>query len=101
MHDASQFRPKNAAGIHWSAGIGRRRGYAAAGYPATIRDNEGSSLVSRDFDLWAYAKGVALDFSRPGKQTDNAFLETFNGRFRAERLNAHGFLTIGRRARLP
>jgi len=45
-------------------------------------------------DLWAYAKGVALDFSRPGKPTDNAFIEAFNGRFRAECLNAHWFLTL-------
>lgn len=45
-------------------------------------------------DLWAYAKGVTLDFSRPGKPTDNAFIEAFDGRFRAECLNAHWFLTL-------
>ena len=39
-------------------------------------------------------KGVTLDFSRPGKPTDNAFIEAFNGRFRAECLNAHWFLTL-------
>ena len=50
--------------------------------------------MSRDVDLWAYAKGVTLDFSRPGKPTDNAFIEAFNGRFRAECLNAHWFLTL-------
>jgi transposase InsO family protein len=38
---------------------------------------------------WAYQRGVTLDFSRPGKPTDNAFIEAFNGRFRAECLNAH------------
>ena len=48
----------------------------------------------RDLDLWAYAKGVTLDFSRPGKPTDNAFIEAFNGRFRAECLNTHWFLTL-------
>ena len=37
--------------------------------------------------------GVTLDFSRPGKPTDNAFIEAFNGRFRAECLNAHWFLS--------
>lgn len=36
----------------------------------------------------------ALDFSRPGKLTDNAFIEAFNGRFRAECLNANWFLTL-------
>lgn len=64
------------------------------GYPKTIRVDQGSEFVSRDFDLWAYAKGVTLDFSRPGKPTDNAYIEAFNGRFRAERLNAHWFLTL-------
>lgn len=43
------------------------------GYPKTIRVDQGSEFVSRDLDLWAYAHGVTLDFSRPGKPTDNAF----------------------------
>ena len=64
------------------------------GYPKTIRVDQGSEFISRDLDLWAYAKGVTLDFSRPGKPTDNAFIEAFNGRFRAECLNAHWFLTL-------
>lgn len=64
------------------------------GYPKTIRVDQGSEFVSRDLDLWAYAKGVVLDFSRPGKPTDNAFIEAFNGRLRAECLNAHWFLTL-------
>lgn len=66
----------------------------AVGYPKTIRVDQGSEFVSRDLDLWAYARGVTLDFSRPGKPTDNAFIEAFNGRFRAECLNAHWFLTL-------
>ena len=64
------------------------------GYPQTIRVDQGSEFVSRDMDLWAYARGVTLDFSRPGNPTDNAFIEAFNGRFRAECLNAHWFLTL-------
>ena len=64
------------------------------GYPKTIRVDQGSEFVSRDLDLWAYMKGVTLDFSRPGKPTDNAFIEAFNGRLRAECLNAHWFLTL-------
>jgi putative transposase len=55
---------------------------AKVGYPRTIRVDQGSEFVSRDLDLWAYARGVTLDFSRPGKPTDNAFIEAFNGRFR-------------------
>ena len=64
------------------------------GYPKTIRVYQGSEFISRDLDLWAYAKGVTLDFSRPGKPTDNAYIEAFNGRFRAECLSAHWFLTL-------
>ena len=67
---------------------------AAVGYPATIRVDQGSEFVSRDLDLWAYQKGVILDFSRPGKPTDNGFIESFNGKFRAECLNTHWFMSL-------
>jgi putative transposase len=39
------------------------------------------SSCPRDLDLWAYQRGVTLDFSRPSKPTDNAFIESFNGKF--------------------
>ena len=64
------------------------------GFPAVIRVDQGSEFVSRDLDLWAYQRGVTLDFSRPGKPTDNAFIESFNGKFRAECLNAHWFMSL-------
>lgn len=64
------------------------------GLPSTIRVDQGTEFVSRDLDLWAYQRRVTLDFSRPGKPTDNAFIEAFNGRFRAECLNAHWFLSL-------
>lgn len=64
------------------------------GYPTKIRVDLGSEFISRDLDLWAYTHGVTLDFSRPGKPTDNAFIEAFNGRFRVECLNAHWFLSL-------
>lgn len=66
----------------------------AIGFPAAIRVDQGSEFVSRDLDLWAYQRGVTLDFSRPGKPTDNAFIESFNGKFRAECLNAHWFMSL-------
>ncbi|MFK4064113.1 IS3 family transposase, partial [Brucella anthropi] len=65
-----------------------------AGYPKTIRVDNGSEFISRDLDLWAYANKVTLDFSRPGKPTDNGFIEAFNSKLRAECLNAHWFLTL-------
>ena len=67
---------------------------AVTGYPHTIRVDQGSEFVSRDRDLWAYQKGVTLDFSRPGKPTDNAFIESFNGKLRGECLNAHWFMSL-------
>lgn len=67
---------------------------AQVGYPTSIRADNGSEFISRELDLWAYMKGVTLDFSRPGKPTDNAFIESFNGKFRAECLNAHWFMSL-------
>jgi putative transposase len=64
------------------------------GYPRTIRVDQGSEFVSRDRDLWAYAHNVTLDFSRPGKPTDNAFIEAFNSKVRSECLNAHWFMSL-------
>ena len=55
------------------------RACRSVGYPNTIRVYQGSEFISRDLDLWAYQRGVELDFSRPGKPTDNAFIESFNG----------------------
>lgn len=64
------------------------------GYPKSIRVDQGPEFISKDLDLWAYARGVELDFSRPGKPTDNAFIESLNGKFRAECLSAHWFLSL-------
>ena len=65
------------------------------GFPQAIRVDQGSEFVSRELDLWAHQRGVTLDFSRPGKPTDNAFIESLNGKFRAECLNAHWFMSLG------
>ncbi|MEQ8747393.1 IS3 family transposase [Pyruvatibacter sp.] len=64
------------------------------GYPKVIRVDNGSEFISRDMDLWAYQRGVILDFSRPGKPTDNAFIEAFNSKLRSECLNAHWFMSL-------
>jgi putative transposase len=57
------------------------------GYPQTIQVDNGSEFTSRDLDLWAYANDATLDFSRPGKLTDNGFIEAFNSKLRSECLN--------------
>ena len=67
---------------------------AIRGAPRTIRVDNGPEFISKALDRWAYENGVTLDFSRPGKPTDNAFVESFNGRLRDECLNTHLFLSL-------
>ncbi|CEG09853.1 putative transposase OrfB [Afipia felis] len=64
------------------------------GKPKTIRCDNGPEFAGRILDQWAYHNGVEIDFSRPGKPTDNALCEAFNGRVRAECLNASWFLSM-------
>jgi putative transposase len=61
------------------------------GLPRRIYCDNGSEFASGQMDLWAYTNQVQIDFSRRGKPTDNAVIESFNGRFREECLNAHWF----------
>jgi putative transposase len=62
--------------------------------PRRIQVDNGSEFISKALDRWAYENGVTLDFSRPGKPTDNPFIESFNGSFRDECLNTNWFLSI-------
>lgn len=59
--------------------------------PKRVLVDNGSEFSGRMLDLWAYHHGVQIDFSRPGKPTDNCFIETFNGSLRDECLNVHWF----------
>jgi putative transposase len=63
--------------------VGRSRGS-----PSSIRVDNGPEFTGRMLDLWAHPNGVTLDFSRPGKPTDNGFIESFNGRLREECLTS-------------
>jgi putative transposase len=62
--------------------------------PKRIQVDNGSEFISKEFDKWAYENEVTLDYSRPGKPTDNPFMESFNGSFRDECLNTHWFLSL-------
>lgn len=64
------------------------------GGPQRIQVDNGSEFISKALDLWAYQCGVTLDFSRPGRPTDNPYIESFHGSFRDECLNTHWFLTL-------
>ena len=61
------------------------------GAPKVLFCDNGSEFTSQVLDLWAYHNQVKIDFSRPGKPTDNAYVESFNGTLRAECLDAHWF----------
>jgi len=64
------------------------------GKPRVIRVDNGPEFTSKSLDQWAYAHGVELDFIRPGKPTDNATIESFNGKLRTECLNQNWFLSL-------
>lgn len=64
------------------------------GHPKAIRVDQGSQFTSKELDLWAYSNGVTLDFSRPGKPTDNAYAESNNAIVRMECLGQHWFLGL-------
>ena len=61
--------------------------------PERIQVDNGTEFISKALDLWAYENNVTLDYSRPGKPTDNPYIESFNGRFRDECLNVNWFLS--------
>jgi putative transposase len=68
--------------------------HAAIGLPQTIVVDNGPEFAGRTLDAWAYARGVTLRFIRPGKPIENAYVESFNGKFRDECLNEHWFVSL-------
>lgn len=67
----------------------------ARGCPDVITTDNGPEFAGRALDKWAYNNGLMLDFIKPGKPIQNAFIESFNGRLRHECLNQHYFVTLG------
>ena len=64
------------------------------GYPDVLTLDNGPELRGRILDGWAHDNGVQLYFIDPGKPTQNAYIESFNGRFRDECLNEHWFTSM-------
>ena len=62
--------------------------------PQWITVDNGSEFISKALDQWAHWHKVQLDFIRPGKPVENAYIESFNGRFRQECLNANWFTSL-------
>ena len=64
------------------------------GLPQSITVDNGPEFDSKVLDQWAYRTGVQLSFIRPGKPNENAYIESFNGKFRDECLNEHWFIGL-------
>ena len=69
--------------------------WRSRGAPKKLFCDNGSEFTSQLMDLWAYQQKMKIDFSRPGKPTDKAHIESFNGTFRRECLNTQWFLPLG------
>ena len=67
---------------------------APSNLPKSITVDHGTEFTSKAVEAWAFYRGVELDFTRPGKPTDNSHIESFNGRLRDECLNDHQFLSL-------
>ncbi len=71
------------------------------GYLKAIRTDQGPEFTGKALDQWAYQHGVQLKLIQAGKPTQNAFIESFNGRFRAplesvkqEEIYLHGYNSV-------
>jgi putative transposase len=67
---------------------------AERGLPKYISVDNGTEFTSQAVEDWAQRHGVKLEFSRPGTPTDNPFIESFNGKLRAECLDQHHFASL-------
>jgi len=70
------------------------------GLPRSITVDNGPEFDSQVLDKWAYRSGVQLSFIRPGKPNENAYIESFNGKFRDECLNEHWFISLAHARRV-
>ncbi len=62
--------------------------------PSKLRCDNGPEMTSRDFLAWAHARKIEIEYIQPGKPIQNAFIESFNSRFRDECLNEEVFLDL-------
>ena len=79
----------------WAPRHPRARSRARHGRtPEALVVYNGPEFAGRTLDAWAYTRGVELRFIRPGKPIENAYVESFNGKFRDECLNEHWFISL-------
>jgi putative transposase len=78
----------------WRVGQILDEAIAERGRPRSIVCDNGPEFAGKALDLWAHQRRIALQFIRPGKPTENAFIESFNGKFRDECLSVNWFATL-------
>lgn len=84
---ATSFRGSDVAQVLTRVGVQR-------GLPTTITVDNGTEFTSKALDHWAYKNRLKLDYTRPGKPTDNGFIESFNAAVRRECLSQHYFSSV-------
>ena len=67
---------------------------ATRGLPKVIRTDNGKEFCGRAMLTWAHQRGIKLTLIDPGKPNQNAYIESFNGRFRDECLNENWFTSM-------
>ena len=92
-HEAVAIVPERALGGNQLVRILEHLAYTR-GLPKAIRTDNGKEFCSRALLTWAHARGVQLFLIEPGKPNQNAYIESFNGRFRDECLNEHWFTSL-------
>lgn len=92
-HESVTIETESAiSGIHVTRILDRLK--AGRGLPKVIRTDNGKEFCGRAMVAWAHANGVTLRLIEPGKPNQNAYIESFNGRFRDECLNEHWFTSL-------
>ena len=92
-HEAVAIVPERAmSGMHLTRVLDQLA--KTRGLPKAIRTDNGKEFCSRATHTWAHARGVQLFLIEPGKPNQNAYIESFNGRFRDECLNEHWFTSL-------
>lgn len=92
-HEAVAIVPERALGGNQLVRILEQRA-RTRGLPKAIRTDNGKEFCSRAMLTWAHARGVQLFLIEPSKPNQNAYIESFNGRFRDECLNEHWFTSL-------
>ena len=92
-HEAVAIVPERAIGGQMLTRILDRLSLSR-GLPEVIRSDNGKEFCGKAMLSWAHARGVQLRLIEPGKPNQNAYIESFNGRFRDECLNEHWFTSL-------